>query len=67
MYDPTNGFVTIVVLDDGETYSALHNCSICIVPFDQYQKVVNSGGDARDFAPIAEIGLCDISVPLDLQ
>lgn len=61
-YNSTNGFVTVVVLNDGETFSDIHNCSICIVPVDQYLHVMASGGDARDFIPVAEIGLNNITV-----
>jgi hypothetical protein len=60
-----NGYVTLVVLNDGETYSDVHGCSICVVPFEQYRDVVNSGGDAKDFIPVAEFGLSNISVPTE--
>ena len=62
-----NGFVTVIVLDDGETFSGLHNCSICIVPIDQFNKVIDEGGDARDFTPVVEVSLCNVSIPLDMQ
>lgn len=65
--DVRNGFVTVVVLNDGETFSDIHDCSICIVPFNQYNEVIRSGGDAKDFKPLAEIGLNNIFVPFDLQ
>jgi hypothetical protein len=58
-----NGFVTIVVLNDGETYTDIHGCSICIVPIADYKRVVKAGGDARDFMPVAEFCLSDVSVP----
>lgn len=58
-----NGYVTLVVLNDGETYSDIHGCSICVVPFEQYRDVVNSGGDASDFKPVAEFGLSNMSIP----
>lgn len=61
-YNATNGFVTVVVLNDGETFSDIHNCSICIVPVDQYLHVMASGGDAKGFIPVAEIGLNNITV-----
>jgi hypothetical protein len=63
--DIRNGFVTIVVLNDGETYTDIHNCSICVVPLADYERVVKMGGDARDFKPVVEIGLSNISVPLE--
>jgi hypothetical protein len=57
--------VTIVVLNDGQTYSDIHGCSICVVPLADYERVIRSGGDARDFKPVVEIGLSNISVPLE--
>lgn len=53
----TNQTVTIVVLNDGSTFTDINGCSICVVPYDQYLKVIESGGDAQDFEPITEIGL----------
>jgi hypothetical protein len=64
-YNTSNGFVTVVVLNDGETFSDIHNCSICIVPIEQYESVMASGGDAKDFIPVSEIGLNNISVPTE--
>lgn len=51
--------VTIVVLNDGETFTDIHGCSIVVVPLEQYERVVAEGGDARDFEAISEIGLRD--------
>lgn len=53
-------FVTVVVLNDGETFTDVRGCSICVVPIEQYNSVIESGGDASDFQPIAEIGLDSI-------
>jgi hypothetical protein len=50
-------YVTIVVLNDGETYSDIAGCSLCVVPMKQYESVIAAGGDARDFQPVVEIGL----------
>lgn len=55
-----SNFVTIVVLNDGETFTDVRGCSICVIPLEQYEKVVNSGGDAKDFEPVVEIGLDSI-------
>ncbi len=60
-----NGMVTIVVLNDGQTYSDIHGCSICVVPLADYERVIRSGGDARDFKPVVEIGVSNISVPVE--
>jgi hypothetical protein len=53
----SSDFVTIVVLNDGETFSDIRGCSICVIPLKDYEKVLDEGGDAKDFTPIAEIGL----------
>lgn len=69
-YEPIesiNNFVTVVVLNDGETFTDIHGCTICVVPYEQYKKVVDSGGDAKDFAPVAEFSFNNVSIPLDLQ
>ena len=58
-------FVKIVVLNDGETFSDVKGCSIRVIPIDEYERVFISGGDARDFNPIAEIVLDDMTVDED--
>jgi len=60
-----NGFVTVVVLNDGETFSDIHGCTICVVPYDQYMDVVESGYDAVEFKPIAEFSLSNVSIPVE--
>jgi len=50
-------FVTVVVLNDGQTFTDIAGCSICIIPRWQYEEVVATGGDAMDFEPVVEIGL----------
>lgn len=64
---PINDLVTVVVLNDGETFSDIHGCTICVVPYKQYKKVVDSGGDAQDFIPVAEFSLRNVSIPLEDQ
>ena len=53
-------FVTVVVLNDGETFTDISGCSICIIPRKQYDEVIDSGGDAKEFEPVVEIGLDSI-------
>lgn len=55
-------FVTVVVLNDGETFTDVSGCSICVIPYEQYEKTIQEGGDAKDFEPIVEIGLDSIAV-----
>jgi hypothetical protein len=61
MKNPKPEFVTVVVLNDGETFTNVHGCSLCVIPLEQYDSVVNSGGDAKDFEPVVEIGLDSIA------
>lgn len=49
-------YVTIVVLNDGETFSDISGCSICTVPLADYERVTEEGGDAKDFTPISKVG-----------
>ena len=56
-------FVTVVVLNDGETFTDIRGCSICVVPLEQYESAVKSGGDARDFQPVVEIALAEMTPP----
>jgi hypothetical protein len=45
--------VRIVVLNDGETFTDVAGCRILTVPYAQYVAVVEAGGDAGDFEPVA--------------
>ena len=44
-------FVTIVVLNDGETFTDISGCTIQQIPLEQYEEIIRIGGDARDFNP----------------
>lgn len=54
-------FVTVVVLNDGKTFTNARGCSLCVIPIDQYRAAVNEGGDASDFTPVVELELTDIT------
>jgi hypothetical protein len=60
----SNKFVTVVVLNDGQTFTDISGCSICIVPLEQYEEAIRAGGDARDFEPVVEIGLDNMTLPI---
>ncbi len=49
--------VTVMVLNDGETFTDISGCRILVVPMSQYEEAIASGGDARDFEPVVEISL----------
>jgi len=53
-------FVTVVVLNDGKTFTDVRGCSLCVIPFEQYRNVTDAGGDASNFTPVVEIELTDI-------
>lgn len=57
--------VTILVLNDGETFTDIDGCSICIIPEDQYNDVIYSGGDASDFTPLVKLQLSDVTPNLE--
>jgi len=57
MSNPKPEFVTVVVLNDGETFTDISGCTICVIPIEQYQQAINSGGDAKDFEPVVKIAL----------
>jgi hypothetical protein len=49
----TEETVTVVVLNDGETFTDIDGCTVQVIPAAQYEEVTSQGGDARDFAPIS--------------
>ncbi len=55
---PTD-LITLVVLDDGATYSAVEGCGLIVVTRADLERVEQMGGDASDFRPVVEIGLCE--------
>ncbi len=59
-----NGFVTVVVLNDGKTFTDIHGCTICVIPYDQYITTIENGYDAGEFKPVAEFSLSNVSIPL---
>jgi hypothetical protein len=63
----SNKFVTIVVLNDGETFTDISGCSVCIIPQEDYERVIAEGGDARDFSPVVEIGLDNMTLPMSRE
>jgi hypothetical protein len=60
-------FVTVVVLNDGETFTDIQGCSVCVVPLEQYEETIKNGGDARDFEPVVEIGLDNMTLPMSRE
>lgn len=56
------GYVTIVVLNDGETFTDITGCTIQTIATSDYYRVADVGGDARDFTPASIIRLGEQSV-----
>jgi hypothetical protein len=54
---------TIVVLADGETWTTLDGCSICIINKKEYTELCDGYMDPPDLTPIVEIALKDVPVP----
>ena len=50
-------FVTIVVLNDGTTFTDIAGCTIQTITASDYYRVVEAGGDARDFTATTVIHL----------
>lgn len=47
--------VSILVLDDGETYSSLDGCSIIFVTNEQHDQLIDGEVRIRDIKPVKEI------------
>lgn len=54
-------YVTIVVLNDGDTFTDADGCSLAVVRKDQYEQVIGNGGRASDLTPVVEIGLINFT------
>lgn len=52
----TKKYMTVVVLNDGSTFSDISGCTIQIIPIEQ-----GDLDDARDFTPISTILLNEVS------
>jgi hypothetical protein len=56
------GYVVIVVLNDGKTFTDITGCTIQTIATSDYYRVVDVGGDAKDFTPASIICLNEQSV-----
>ena len=55
------GYTTIVVLNDGETYTSVKGCSICVITDEQAEQLESGEIACKDLSPISEIGLDSLS------
>jgi hypothetical protein len=54
---------TILILPDGETWSTIDCCSICVITDEDFERLCNDEVDANDIIPMGEIVLGDCSLP----
>ena len=57
-----NDLVTLVILNDGSTYTDVSGCTLAVVTREDYEKMVESSGEAKDLTPVVEISLQDITI-----
>ena len=57
--EATVSTVSVVVLNDGETFSTAEGCSIVIITKDQLEEVSSGIEKISDIIPILEIGLSE--------
>jgi hypothetical protein len=60
--EPRNpsGYQTIVILNDGETYTSVRGCSLCVISDEEAARLDSGEITCGDLSPIAEIGLDSI-------
>jgi hypothetical protein len=49
--------VTIVVLNDGETYTNIHGCTILVLTDKDYEELASGDKKMSELYPISEIAL----------
>lgn len=54
-------YTTLVVLNDGETYSTISGCSMIVVDEKTLERIQN-GESIKDILPILEIGLTEYNL-----
>lgn len=50
---------TIIILNDGDTWSTINQCSVVVITDAQFQDLCNDRCDVKDLTPVAEIALLD--------
>lgn len=55
-------FVPILIMDDGETWSAPDGASICVISMEEYEDLCDDRIDTGDLNPIFELGLRDYTL-----
>ena len=52
--------IPILVLNDGDTWSGVDGCSICLITEEDHEALCQ-GSEPSDITPILEIGLSDVT------
>ena len=52
--------ITIVVLNDGDAYTGVDGCSICVIT-PEANAMLEQGSSPKDITPLLEIALKDVS------
>ena len=55
-------YITLCVLNDGETFTDVAGCKLIVVSEDQYTEVIDQGGDANDLSPLAMVDLSSLNI-----
>jgi hypothetical protein len=55
-----SGLMTILVLNDGETWSSVEGCSICMITQAQHSRLCE-GEEPSDIDPVMEISLKEVT------
>ena len=53
---------TIVILNDGETWTIVDGCSLAVITDADLQELENGTKEAKDLRPIMEIALRDVTL-----
>ncbi len=55
-------YVTLCVLNDGETFTDVSGCKLIVVTSEHYDEVILEGGDAKDLVPLSVVDLSSLSI-----
>lgn len=53
---------TIVILNDGETWTIVDGCSLAVITEADLQELENGSKEVKDLRPIMELGIRDITL-----
>ena len=53
---------TIVILNDGETWTIVDGCSLAVITDADLQELENGRKEVKDLRPIMELGIRDVTL-----